>query len=294
VFYNINDRLGQVTFGAVDVGGSMFVHAFGAYFGLGCAWVLGRGKTDKIAANDNNGSNKTSDTFAMIGTVFLWVFWPSFIGALAVEEQKHRCVINTVISLSACCFTAFLFSSLFRDGRKFDMVDIQNATLAGGVAVGSVADLNIQPWAACVIGTVAAMLSVVGYTKIQPCLENTIGLFDTCGINNLHGMPGIMGGLGGVVAAFVASDATYPDGVDSIYPARATISATQQGLNQLLALTVSVGMGICAGMLTGGIAKGIGHLETPADDFNDGAFWHEGEKEVGAYQALEPHDHALA
>jgi len=45
-------------------------------------------------------------------------------------------------------------------------VHIQNATLAGGVAVGTMADMIIQPWAALLIGTLAGVLSVVGYRII--------------------------------------------------------------------------------------------------------------------------------
>ena len=60
------------------------------------------------------------------------------------------------------------------------MVSIQNATLAGGVAVGTSADLVIQPWGAILVGMFAGALSVVGYVKIQPLLA-TIGLDDTCG-----------------------------------------------------------------------------------------------------------------
>ena len=40
---------------------------------------------------------------------------------------------------------------------------VQNATLAGGVAVGAMADMVIQPWAALVIGLLAGIISVFGY-----------------------------------------------------------------------------------------------------------------------------------
>jgi ammonium transporter Rh len=47
------------------------------------------------------------------------------------------------------------------------MVDIQNATLAGGVAVGAVADLMLQPYGALVAGTVVGIISTLGFKKLQ-------------------------------------------------------------------------------------------------------------------------------
>ena len=49
---------------AVDVGGSMFVHIFGAYFGIACARVLYRKDVEKSV---KEGSVYHSDVFAMIG-----------------------------------------------------------------------------------------------------------------------------------------------------------------------------------------------------------------------------------
>lgn len=53
-------------------------------------------------------------------------------------------------------------SSLVGHG-KFDMVHIQNSTLAGGVAVGSVCNLHIGAGGAIAVGIGAGILSVMGY-----------------------------------------------------------------------------------------------------------------------------------
>ena len=50
---------------------------------------------------------------------------------------------------------------------KMNIVDAQNACLAGGVAVGAIADLSLQPYGAVVIGSVAGILSTIGYQVIQ-------------------------------------------------------------------------------------------------------------------------------
>ena len=46
-------------------------------------------------------------------------------------------------------------------------VHVQNATLAGGVAIGSVADMLIGPWAAILIGCLSGIISVAGYKFIS-------------------------------------------------------------------------------------------------------------------------------
>ena len=55
---------------------------------------------------------------------------------------------------------------MFR-GNKFDVVDFQHATLSGGVAVGAIADLMIQPGGAFIAGTLCGIVSTLGYRLIQ-------------------------------------------------------------------------------------------------------------------------------
>lgn len=56
-----------INFQVVDVGESMFIHAFGAYFGLAVARVL---YSDNLDEHSNEGTVYHSDLFSMIGKRF--------------------------------------------------------------------------------------------------------------------------------------------------------------------------------------------------------------------------------
>jgi len=212
LFLRINFCICAFIFGVADVGGSMVVHVFGAYFGLALSLVISRTKVKPAGgelAKQFHDSNYHSDLFAMIGTVFLWMYWPSFNGAFAAQQDQEAVIVNTVIALSAGCSSAFMTDSFFQEDKKFSMVTVQNATLAAGVAVGSLANLMIHPIGALVIGFFAGILSTMGYIFIQPYLERKIGLDDTCGVHNLHGMPGVMAGIGSIICAAVLDESKY-------------------------------------------------------------------------------------
>ncbi len=57
------------------------------------------------------------------GTVYLWMFWPSFNSAIAEPgDPQLRAVINTYFSLAACALAAYATSSLVEKKGKLDMV----------------------------------------------------------------------------------------------------------------------------------------------------------------------------
>ena len=62
------------------------------------------------------------DNVAVAGTLFLWVFWPSFNAALAPGDDQHRAVINTYFSLAACVVTTVAMSVWLNKNSKLDMV----------------------------------------------------------------------------------------------------------------------------------------------------------------------------
>ena len=84
IFYGLNEGIGVSVFKAVDIGGSMYIHTFGAYFGLAATYFFQNKKAikehDKKCVGGYN-----SQTVAMLGTIFLYLYWPSFNAALAPD-----------------------------------------------------------------------------------------------------------------------------------------------------------------------------------------------------------------
>ncbi|XP_076024117.1 ammonium transporter Rh type A [Genypterus blacodes] len=272
--FSINEHLVAEVLHANDVGASMIIHAFGAYFGLAVARVLYRPGLRN--GHENNGSVYHSDLFAMIGTVFLWMFWPSFNSAIADPGiTQLTAVINTYLSLAACVMSAYAISSLVEHKGKLDMVHIQNATLAGGVAVGTCADMNIGPFGAMLIGLVAGIVSTLGFKYLTPILASNLGIQDTCGVHNLHGMPGILGGLAGIVAVAL----NKKEGGDAAM--------------QAAALASSLGFALVGGAITGMIMK-LPFLGQPPDQncFDDSIYWEVPEEEEENEESLAHGDHS--
>ena len=99
------------------------MHTFGAYFGLAASMALCDGKKVE-KAGDKFGSTYTTDLFAMVGTVFLWMFWPSFNGALASGNAQHRVVV-----LKALCEAPGLDTYYERIGFSNTEAEFESAGL---------------------------------------------------------------------------------------------------------------------------------------------------------------------
>jgi ammonium transporter Rh len=218
----------------LDTAGSVTIHAFGAYFALGMIIMLTSKKEREIEVE----TTKRSNEFALLGSAALWVFWPSFCAALVSVEKIPLVAINTILALCGATLATYVFSILIRG--KIEVGDIANASLAGGVAIGaSVA--NITPGWSMLIGLIAGTISVFGYTIIQPSMQKATGGVDTCGVHNLHGMPGVFGGI--VAVGLVAAP-----------------------LWQVVGIIISIISAIIMGILVGLIASRLGKKETPYDD----------------------------
>jgi ammonium transporter Rh len=156
---------------------------------------------------------------------------------------------------------------------------LQNATLAGGVAIGSSANLFMEPGGALATGLVAGSVSTLGYAFAQPYLEAKFGLRDTCGVHNLHGMPGVLGGL---VSAIVSFFNYAPN-------AYMFERGAHQWVWQVVGLAVTLIIAVTSGALTG-LALKYGcpksGLEYMFDDAHAWVMEEEGKEEAG-YEHLD-------
>ena len=158
--------------------------------------------------------------------------------------------------LNLFSFRRFFFSSSLLLFRQFNMVDVQNATLAGGVGMGTVCNLiGVSPVGAVSIGFVSGFVSCFGYVHVQGFLQAKLNFHDTCGVFNLHGMPSIVGALAGVLVAALGDRQTYGDQLEFSFPSVAPEvggrSFKDQALQQLLAILITLGFSIIGGCLAG-------------------------------------------
>ena len=85
------------------------------------------------------------------------------------------------MALCGSALAAFLCSGL--PAGKLRAVDVQNATLAGGVGIGAVGRLKaVTPCGALVVGALSGAVSAYGYAAVQPGLLAKFRLHDTCGV----------------------------------------------------------------------------------------------------------------
>ena len=229
--------LGFIPAGEVmDTGGSIVIHAFGAIFGLGAIMSL----TSLKDFNTPIEADATSDRFSLLGSMILWVFWPSFCSALVSPAEVPLTIVNVIIALCGSTLATYVFTVALR--KKVAPADIANAALAGGVAIGSTCNLT-NPTTAFIIGILAGSLSTFGFAIIQAKLQNLLKKVDTCGVMFLHGLPGLMGGL---AALFVVS-----------------------GINagsQLKGIGITIVFALVAGLITGKLISFTGSRKVPYED----------------------------
>ena len=135
-FANLNYFLCHDVIKVIDNGGSLCIHTFGAVFGLAVSAIIFCNEEEFMRINNNPHitSNYLSNMFAFIGSIFLWLFFPSFNVAniqmkefssiytdtglgYITENMRYRGIINTYLSMMGSVLSAFIVSPLFYKGK---------------------------------------------------------------------------------------------------------------------------------------------------------------------------------
>lgn len=176
----------------IDAGGIAVIHAYGTYFSLTTCLILSTKVNSYTYTNLK--SSCISDIFGFISTLFLWLYWSSFnFGVTAMNSfEQNLIVVSTALMLTGSVIGTYIVSAL-SFGRGLQMESILNATLAGGVVIRAPCSIIYHPGVSIVIGLTTGIISTICFHT--PKLLECIGLYDTCGIHNLHGIPDLLRGF---------------------------------------------------------------------------------------------------
>lgn len=235
----LENGLGLLKGEVADTGGSIVIHAFGALFGISAAISM----TTKNEMDVPIEADATSDRYSMLGSMALWVFWPSFCAALVPVEAIPHTVVNVFLALCGSTLITYVLSVTIRG--KINIADIANAALAGGVAIGATCDYASHG-EAMLIGVAAGAIATIGFTVLQDKQQKFHRIIDTCGVSNLHGLPGIFGGLAAIVV------------VDGLHAG-----------TQILAIVITVVVAVIAGLTVGKVLSFMGHRAIIYDDVEE-------------------------
>jgi Amt family ammonium transporter len=193
----------ELGLGYVDFAGSGIVHAMGGVAGLAGAIILG----PRIGKFGPDGKPRAlaghSIPMAMLGCFILLFGWFGFNAASTFAATDVRFAIVAVNTAIAAAFgaTVAMFYVMRRMGKP-DPGMMVNGMLAGLVAITAPCAF-VDPWAAAVIGSIAAILIVEAVFFFE-----RRGIDDPVGAISVHGV----GGIFGVLCVGIFSNGDYGAG----------------------------------------------------------------------------------
>ncbi|XP_053907151.1 ammonium transporter Rh type B isoform X1 [Cuculus canorus] len=263
--FTLNEYLLLSLMGVSDSGGSLTIHTFGAYFGLTVSRILHQLHVDKRKKQQDTGHQP--DFFSVVGTIYLWIFWPSFTSDTTVSgNTKPWALLNTYFSLAASTLATFVLLPVLHEENTVKMVHIQDATLANAAMMGMAGEMLVTPFGALIVGFLAGLIPPLAFRFLTPTLSSRLKTQDTCGVHNVHGLPGILGSLLGTLLTALATADTYGGRLELVFPlvTQGSRTASDQAFYQLCALPITLLLATLGGCLTGAVLKVKG-LRSPLD-----------------------------
>uniref|UniRef100_A0AAY4DIE3 Ammonium transporter AmtB-like domain-containing protein n=1 Tax=Denticeps clupeoides TaxID=299321 RepID=A0AAY4DIE3_9TELE len=258
----VNQWLLQTLLRVQPLQSMMLLHIFGAFFGVMVSCVLYRKGIEPV--HEKEKLHSKSGLFSMLGTLFLWIFWPSFNSAYLFSLHKinaqFKTVCSTYLSLAVSCVTATSISVLCSSKGKINLAHVQNCMLAGGVTVAVAISVIDQPWVAMTTGLSAALISTLSFRFIKRHMQMAFDCHDTCGVLSVHGIPGILGWcIHLIIQLTISDDFTV---------------AVRFAVYHITILLTTVAMSLAMGTITGILLKWkIWRPPQNRKCFDDQAYW---------------------
>lgn len=195
IMSSLNYQLCDVKLKAIDVGGALYIHTFGAIFGIAVYMVLfcsSKKRAKIFDYNFFNRGNYFSNITSFIGVLFIFSYFPSFNSALALDENgRYRSSINTYFSLAGSVVGSFIVSAIYNQGRIV-FEHLLFGTITGGIIISGCCSVCIDHWASLLIGTVCGAIVIVLFQVLKPYFVQW-HYYDIYNIILVHGIPGLLG-----------------------------------------------------------------------------------------------------
>jgi|SaaInlStandDraft_1057018.scaffolds.fasta_scaffold13314_3 ammonium transporter, Amt family len=186
---------GFLTGRAIDFAGGTVIHISAGVAGLVLALYLGGRRGNRFMDHHPNNLVLT-----LVGAGFLWVGWFGFNAGSSVSSgiQTAQALMVTQVAAAAGACSWMLLEGIIH--KRVSSLGMVSGILSGLVAITPAAG-DVQTVGALFLG---ALASVCCYLAIA--LKNKLGYDDTLDVFGIHGVAGIVGGLG--LAFFLRPDAS--------------------------------------------------------------------------------------
>ena len=241
--------------------GTTNVYLFGGAFGLMVAAMLYTKQTERT---ENFAQNKVSSVMSLAGTAFIFATFAMtgfHFPRVRNPFSYNASFLNNIFALSGSVVGAYIVSAFINKG-KVGVREASISTITGGVGIGVVSGVLINPAASIAIGVVSGMISGLFVGIIHPKI-NARKVYDSQGILGSFFLIAFLGSL------FVAP-VVYQGFINNVRGSRsltADITSNDVALIQLAYTGISLGVGLVTGLITGLIARCFSTDET--NDFQD-------------------------
>ena len=255
IISSLNFQLCDVKLRAIDVGGSLYIHTFGAIFGIAIYMVMfcsQKMKSKVLSQNYFNKSNYFSNITSFIGVLFLCCYFPSFNSGLALDNKaRYRASINTYFSIAGSIVGSFIASAFLNKGRIF-FEHLLFGSFSGGVIISGCCSVCLFHWAALIIGLLCGIIVVILLSQLKASFTKW-QFHDIYNIICIHGVPGI---LGTFISSMMIGD--FKNRLEDEYHLFLNDMERENNIQagvQIGAIFITIGLSFISGIATGYLMK---------------------------------------